>query len=115
MIPRLPCTISLIRRGGTPMETASSRWVMPNPSMKSFIRTSPGWIGSILSVVVNDLDLLWSCVKRPGSQFRARSFVHALNEQHLHGSMGQVGAVGDNAAMESYFALLQKKVLDRRR
>ena len=27
--------------------------------------------------------------------------------------MGQVGSVGDNAAMESFFALLQKNVLDR--
>ena len=40
---------------------------------------------------------------------------HALNEHHLLGSMGQVGAAGDNAAMESFFALLQKNVLDRRR
>ncbi len=31
------------------------------------------------------------------------------------GSMGRVGAAGDNAAMESFFALLQKNVLDRRR
>jgi putative transposase len=30
-------------------------------------------------------------------------------------SMGRVGACGDNAAMESFFALLQKKVLDRQR
>lgn len=30
------------------------------------------------------------------------------------GSMGQVGSAGDNAAMESFFALLQKNVLDRR-
>lgn len=29
--------------------------------------------------------------------------------------MGRVGAVGDNAAMESFFSLLQKNVLDRRR
>jgi putative transposase len=28
--------------------------------------------------------------------------------------MGQVGAAADNAAMESFFALLQRKVLDRR-
>lgn len=41
--------------------------------------------------------------------------MHALNEHHLLGSMGQVGAAGDNAAMESFFALLQKNVLDRRR
>nr|GLK33771.1 hypothetical protein GCM10017611_06140 [Rhodococcus wratislaviensis] len=29
--------------------------------------------------------------------------------------MGKVGACGDNAAMESFFALLQRNVLDRRR
>jgi putative transposase len=31
------------------------------------------------------------------------------------GSMGQVGSAGDNAAMELFFALLQRNVLDRRR
>lgn len=31
------------------------------------------------------------------------------------GSMGRVGAAGDNAAMESFFSLLQKNVLNRRR
>jgi putative transposase len=30
------------------------------------------------------------------------------------GSMGRVGAAGDNAAMESFFALLRKNVLNRR-
>jgi putative transposase len=49
-----------------------------------------------------------------GSQFRSRKFVHALNRQGMVGSMGRVGAAGDNAAMESFFALLQKNVLDRR-
>ena len=29
------------------------------------------------------------------------------------GSMGQVGTAADNAAMESFFSLLQKNVLDR--
>jgi transposase InsO family protein len=28
--------------------------------------------------------------------------------------MGRVGAAGDNAAMESFFSLLQKNVLDRK-
>jgi len=32
--------------------------------------------------------------------------VHALNRHQLAGSMGRVGAAGDNAAMESFFALL---------
>ena len=31
------------------------------------------------------------------------------------GSMGQVGSAADNAAMESFFSLLQRNVLDRRR
>ena len=34
-----------------------------------------------------------------GSQFRTRKFVHALLHNGLHGSMGRVGACGDNAAM----------------
>lgn len=50
-----------------------------------------------------------------GSQFRSRKFVRALAGQGLVGSMGRVGAAGDNAAMESFFALLQKNVLDRGR
>ncbi|AIY46703.2 transposase subunit [Mycolicibacterium fortuitum] len=50
-----------------------------------------------------------------GSQFRSRKFVHALGHHEMVGSMGRVGAAGDNAAMESFFALLQKNVLDRRR
>jgi transposase InsO family protein len=32
----------------------------------------------------------------------------------MAGSTGRVGAAGDNAAMESFFSLLQKNVLDRR-
>ena len=50
-----------------------------------------------------------------GSQFRSRSFVHALGRYEMVGSMGRVGAAGDNAAIESFFSLLQKNVLDRRR
>jgi putative transposase len=50
-----------------------------------------------------------------GSQFRSRKFVHALVDHGLQGSMGRVGACGDNAAMESFFALLQRNVLDRQR
>lgn len=50
-----------------------------------------------------------------GSQFRSTKFVRVLRDAGLHGSMGRVGACADNAAMESFFALLQKNVLDRRR
>jgi putative transposase len=49
-----------------------------------------------------------------GSQFRSRKVQHTLNHHRMVGSMGRVGAAGDNAAMESFFALLQKNVLDRR-
>jgi putative transposase len=49
-----------------------------------------------------------------GSQFRSRKFVHALNRNDMVGSMGRVGAAGDNAAMESFFGLLQNNVLNRR-
>jgi putative transposase len=49
-----------------------------------------------------------------GSQFRSRKVHRALARHGMVGSMGQVGSAGDNAAMESFFALLQKNVLDRR-
>ena len=48
-----------------------------------------------------------------GSQFRSRKHVRALARHSMVGSMGRVGAAGDNAAMESFFSLLQKNVLDR--
>jgi transposase InsO family protein len=50
-----------------------------------------------------------------GSQFRSHAFVRALREAGLNGSMGRVGACADNAAMESFFSLLQKNVLNRKR
>jgi putative transposase len=50
-----------------------------------------------------------------GSQFQSRKFVNTLHRNGLRGSMGRVGACGDNAAMESFFTLLQKNVLDRQR
>ncbi|GHF35387.1 transposase InsO family protein [Amycolatopsis bartoniae] len=49
-----------------------------------------------------------------GSHFRSRKFVRALARHGLTGSVGQVGAAGDNAAMKSFFALLQNNVLNRR-
>ena len=50
-----------------------------------------------------------------GSQFRSHAYVRTLREALLRGSMGRVGACADNAAMESFFSLLQKNVLNRRR
>jgi putative transposase len=49
-----------------------------------------------------------------GSQFRSRAFRAVLAAAELTGSMGRVGAAGDNAAMESFYSLLQKNVLNRR-
>lgn len=50
-----------------------------------------------------------------GSQFRSKKYVRVLTGAGLLGSMGRVGACADNAAMESFFALLQKNVLNRQR
>ena len=50
-----------------------------------------------------------------GGQFRSRAFRAVLSSAGLTGSMGRVASAGDNAAMESFFALVQKNVLDQRR
>jgi transposase InsO family protein len=49
-----------------------------------------------------------------GGQFRSRAFRAVLRANKLTGSMGRVSSAGDNAAMESFYSLLQKNVLDRR-
>ena len=49
-----------------------------------------------------------------GSQFRSRKLLRTLERHNLIGSMGRVASCGDNAAMESFFSLLQKNVLNRR-
>jgi len=50
-----------------------------------------------------------------GGQFRSRAFRATLKASRLTGSMGRVASAGDNAAMESFYALVQKNVLNRRR
>lgn len=50
-----------------------------------------------------------------GSQFRSRTYLCALHRHGLTGSMGRVASSADNAAMESFFALVQKNVLNSRR
>lgn len=50
-----------------------------------------------------------------GTQFRSRRFTRTIANNGLVGSMGRVGACGDNAAMESFFSLLQNNVLDTKR
>src|SRR5690606_18948491 len=46
-------------------------------------------------------------------QFRSRRFAQALKWNGLVGSMGRVASASDNAAKESFFALLQKNLLNR--
>ena len=55
------------------------------------------------------------CHSDRGSQFRSRKVARLLKANGLQGSMGRVGSAGDNAAMESFFSLLQKNVLNTRR
>ncbi len=54
-------------------------------------------------------------LRRAGSQFRSHAYQRELRSAGLRGSMGRVGTCADNAAMESFFSLLQKNVLNRRR
>ena len=49
-----------------------------------------------------------------GSQFRSRKVHRTLARYSMVGSMGQVASAADNAAMESFFSLLQKNALDHR-
>jgi putative transposase len=50
-----------------------------------------------------------------GPQFRSKNVVRLLENNGLRGLMGRVGSSGDNAAMESFFSLLQKNVQDTKR
>jgi transposase InsO family protein len=50
-----------------------------------------------------------------GGQFRSREFRAVLKAAGLRGSMGRVASAADNAAMESFYSLLQKNVLNRKR
>ena len=50
-----------------------------------------------------------------GSQFRSRRMAAALNRHRMVGSMGRVASASDNAAMESFWSLLQTNVLNQRR
>ena len=47
-----------------------------------------------------------------GSRLRSATYCQALKDHGLRGSMGRVAAAGDNAAMESFFSLLQRNVLN---
>lgn len=49
-----------------------------------------------------------------GGQYRSGRYQRMIRTHGLRQSMGRVGACGDNAAMESFFSLLQKNVLNRK-
>lgn len=55
-------------------------------------------------------------VYRPveSAQIRSGKFRRALNSHRLLGSIDRVATCDDNAAMESFFSLLQKNLLNRR-
>lgn len=83
---------------------------------RDFTATAPNrlWLTALQSAVARRGQAAGCIVHSDrGSQFRSRKFVSTLARHGLVGSMGRVGAAGDNAAMESFFALLQKNVLDR--
>lgn len=62
---------------------------------------------------LNDHDVTGCIVHSDrGSQFRSRTYRQALRHHGLVGSMGRVASAGDNAAMESFFSLLQRNVLN---
>lgn len=72
-------------------------------------------VAAIDSAMARRGDKVAGCVLHSdrGSQFRSRKAQQALFRHRMLGSMGQVGSAGDNAAMESFFSLLQKNVLNR--
>lgn len=65
------------------------------------------------AIAVRDIDSELIVHSDRGGQFRSRKFTRVIDLHDLKGSMGQVGSSPDNAAMESFFSLLQKNVLNR--
>ncbi len=66
------------------------------------------------AIIVRNIDGELIVHSDRGSQFRSRKFTRVIDLYDLRGSMGQVGSSPDNAAMESFFSLLQKNVLNRK-
>src|ERR1700730_10972650 len=63
LMPGLPCTISLMRRGGTSITLAIRYCEIPIGSRNSLNRISPGWVGAKSAigfsypVIVDELDV----------------------------------------------------------
>ncbi len=75
------------------------------------------------SLAVDALEDAWQRRGKPrdvimhsdrGSQFGSRQYIEACRATGIHRSMGQAYTCADNAAMESFFSLLQKNVLNQR-
>src|SRR3546814_18604793 len=50
-----------------------------------------------------------------GSQFRSRAMARELRRHDMVGSMGRVGAAGDNPAMESFWSRVHTTVRNQQR
>ena len=61
------------------------------------------------------IDQVFDVLRDVSSVRHSAVYIRLLRASGLTGSVGRAGACGDNAAMESFFALLQKNILDRRR
>ncbi len=77
--------------------------------------TSDLAVAALRSAIVDRRPVATVVHSDSGSQFRSNVYIRTLANNRLRGSMGRVGACGDNAAMESFFALVQVNVLDARR
>ena len=76
---------------------------------------TPSWVTALRNAIALRRPSRTLVHSDRGSQFRSGKFVRTLRDNGLVGSMGRTGACADNAAMESFFALLQRNVLDRKR
>jgi transposase InsO family protein len=72
-------------------------------------------VDALESAVARRAGAVLGCVLHSdrGGQFRSRKLQQSLWRHQMIGSMGQVASAADNAAMESFFSLLQRNVLDR--
>lgn len=70
--------------------------------MRMYYNTA-GRLSEVANGTLDDLDL------KAGSQLRSRNFVNTLRRNGLRGSMGRVGACGDNAATESFLAFVAEQ------
>lgn len=105
---------------------ASDGWVYCCAVMDAWSRKIVGWaIADHIrtELVIDALDMArWQRRPAPGtilhadrgSQYTSWLFGHRLREAGILGSMGRVASSQDNAAMESFWSIMQRELLDRR-